>query len=96
MSDREIKAAGEALLLKFATDPLAIPRAIKAKDFVSLAGIADIASREVSPSMALLHPARFRVMRRAISDYYVRGYALLDKDVLKRRALAQIAKGKQS
>jgi hypothetical protein len=35
-------------------------------------------------------------MRQAITDYYVRGYALLDKDVLKRRALAQIAKGKPS
>ena len=90
MSEREILAAGEAHLTRFLEDPLAIPRAIKAKDFVSLAGAAEIADHEIAPSMALLNPPRYRALRAAVTSFHLKGYGLLDEPRLKRRALAEL------
>ena len=65
MTERTINAAGEALLHAFLKDQLAIPRAILSRDFVALAGAVKIASRGVSPTLAMTDPARYRSLRAA-------------------------------
>ena len=78
MSTTQIEAAGERLLASSLNDPLALARAIKEGDVVSLAGAARIASCGLPVSVALTDPARFWAMRRATAAYHSRGYGILD------------------
>lgn len=86
MTERSVSAAGEALLIRSLTEPLAIARAIKAKDVVALAGAAAIAQQDLKPSDAMTDPARYNALRRAITLFHLKGYGAMNADALKERA----------
>ena len=90
-SSRDIRAAGERLLIRLASDSLALAKAVGRRDVESLAGAAWIASREVPTSMAMTHPARYRALRNGVTQYYSKGYGILDLDTLARAAAAAMA-----
>ena len=92
MSSREINSAGEKLLSEFLHESLAIPRAIRSRDYIALAGAAQIASKPVDGQMALVNSARFCGLRSAITMFFLHGYGILDQVELTNRANSIIEK----
>jgi hypothetical protein len=91
MSERAIMTAGEQLLLRFGKDPLALAKAIKDQDLVSLAGAASIATAGVRRSLAMSDPARFKALSDAVTSYHLKGYGILDAAGLRQHAKRRLA-----
>ncbi|MBW4656634.1 MAG: hypothetical protein KME20_26860 [Kaiparowitsia implicata GSE-PSE-MK54-09C] len=92
MSAREIHVAGVRLLVSLKTDRLAIAKAIKARDVVALHGAAEIAWSRPDPSLAATDPALFKALSDGVTAFFLKGYAILNRDTLAERAKQALAK----
>lgn len=86
MSAREIHVAGTRLLVSLKTDPLAIAKALKRRDAVALSGAAEIAWRSPDPKLAATDPALYKALRDGATAYFLKGYAVLDRQRLREAA----------
>jgi len=77
---------GQALLLAFRQDRLAIPRALRARQWADLAAAREIVERDVDPRLALTDPALYRSLREAITEFHLIGWTALDADALRAHA----------
>lgn len=96
MTARTIKCAGEALLINSLFDHLAIAKAVKSKDYISLAGAAQIAALPPNHGDAMIDPARFRAIHTALIKYFTKGYGIMDPINLRALAFNQLREKHQT
>lgn len=82
MSSREIHVAGVRLLISLRSDPLAIAKALIARDVIALHGAAEIAWRRPDPRLAATDPALYKALSDGVTAFFLKGYAVLNRDRL--------------
>jgi hypothetical protein len=92
MIELEIHVAGTKLLVSLERDPLAIAIALKRRDAVALSGAAEIAWEGPNPKMAATDPALYKALRDGATAYFLKGYAVLDRNRLREAAQKQLGK----
>lgn len=90
MSAREIHVAGVRLLVLLKKDPLAIAKALTAMDVVALHGAAEIAWSGPPPALAATDPALYKALRDGATLFFLKGYAVLDRDTFRDAAQARL------
>lgn len=90
MSARAIHVAGTRLLIALQRDTLAIAKALKAMDVVAVHGAIEIAWTGPPPTLAATDPALFKALRDGGTQFFLKGYAVLDRQTFREAALAKL------
>lgn len=90
MLTREVHVAGTRLLVDLKKDPLSIAKALHDMDVVALHGAAEIAWTGPDPKLAATDPALFKALREGRTLFFLKGYAVLNRDMLRELALARL------
>lgn len=90
MSARAIHVAGTRLLIALKRDTLAIAKALKAMDVVAVHGAMEIAWTGPPPTLAATDPALFKALRDGGTQFFLKGYAVLDRHTFREAALAKL------
>lgn len=92
MTARQIHVEGTSLLMSTLKDRLALAKALHRQDYVALHGAAEIAWSGVNSSLAITDPARYVALREATTKFFLKGYGILNRDILKEMAYQQLAR----
>lgn len=86
MTELDRNAPGPALLLALSTDPLAVMRALKARQWHAIAAAASLAELDADPKLALSDPVLYTDLRRSITEWHLHGYRAFDIGRLEHQA----------
>ncbi|MCP4560192.1 MAG: hypothetical protein GY873_27890 [Bosea sp.] len=96
MSAREIHVAGVRLLVSLKKDQLAIAKALIARDVVALHGATEIAWKRPDPRLAATDPALYKALSDGVTAFFLKGYAVLNREKLAAEAAAELLRRRGS
>jgi hypothetical protein len=82
LSPREKELTARHLL----AHPEEIPVCLKARKWRELAALVEFAGRDASPALAHTDPALYRLLRRQITEFHLRGWSCLNLKCLRELA----------
>jgi len=75
-------------LKEYLEDELAVARLLNERRWADLLAVVRFVETDVDPELAVTDPALYKVLRDAITKFYMRGYGCLDASLLQEKVTA--------